>query len=490
MNFLAMNKYSFVTAAAALTACAGLAIAQDTRDSVRISESNISSQVTDELATSDAVDGHKVDVRVDGRSVVLSGRVNSLMAKRWAEDLALAVVGVRSVENNLEVMRTDKADEMIRNDIRSALLGNPATDSYELDVSVSDGVVTLRGDVESWAEKDFAESVAARVSGVTDIRNRIDVAYDGQPADSELKTDIEQRLANRIRINADQLDVSVDDGDVEITGTVGSAAEKRLVYSHAWLNGVNSVDIASIEVDYEKTRDSAGGSGAEGAVDDSSVRLAVRNAFFHHPLVDEGDIDVTVEDNRVTLAGTVRTLRAKQTAAELAATTRGVHDVKNQISVRSGEDAMDKDVEATVREALFRNSYIDRFDIDVESVNGHVHLYGTVDTPYEQSEATKAAATVNGVVDVSNYLVVTDEWEEREDWKILEDIKEELFWSPFVDSDDVGVSVADGVATLVGTVDDMDQRQAAAENAREGGARMVENNLMVSHGPNTLRKSD
>jgi osmotically-inducible protein OsmY len=52
-----------------------------------------------------------------------------------------------------------------------------------------------------------------------------------------------------------------------------------------------------------------------------------------------------------------------------------------------------------------------------------------------------------------------------------------LFWSPFVDSDDVTVSVEAGVATLTGSVDSLGEYNAARENAFEGGAITVINKL-------------
>jgi osmotically-inducible protein OsmY len=69
------------------------------------------------------------------------------------------------------------------------------------------------------------------------------------------------------------------------------------------------------------------------------------------------------------------------------------------------------------------------------------------------------------------------------DETILKDIDSELWWSPFVDADEVNVSVDDGVATLEGTVDTWSERLSAAENAFEGGAIKVINRLEVKFGP-------
>jgi len=52
-------------------------------------------------------------------------------------------------------------------------------------------------------------------------------------------------------------------------------------------------------------------------------------------------------------------------------------------------------------------------------------------------------------------------------------------WSPYVDADDVKVNVQNGDVTLTGTADNMTEFQRATENAWEGGAWNVENNLKI-----------
>lgn len=67
----------------------------------------------------------------------------------------------------------------------------------------------------------------------------------------------------------------------------------------------------------------------------------------------------------------------------------------------------------------------------------------------------------------------TQEWRYKSDWELEEDVKGELSWSPFVDADDIQVSVKDGKVTLKGTVEDQSEVHDAIENAYEAGARTV-----------------
>ena len=60
-----------------------------------------------------------------------------------------------------------------------------------------------------------------------------------------------------------------------------------------------------------------------------------------------------------------------------------------------------------------------------------------------------------------------------------DDIESELFWSPFLDRDDITVAVTNGVATLTGTADSWFEFGEATKNAYEGGASLVYNNITV-----------
>lgn len=69
----------------------------------------------------------------------------------------------------------------------------------------------------------------------------------------------------------------------------------------------------------------------------------------------------------------------------------------------------------------------------------------------------------------------------KTDAEIAEDIGDELYWSPFVDREEVTVAVNNGVATLTGNVDTWNERNQATEEAYEGGAMSVVNQLDVDY---------
>lgn len=467
----------------------------------------ITDAVEDEIIFDQAVSLANVDISTRNGVVTLDGTVGNALARDRAGALAQTVRGVRAVINQLDVSAAeDRTDAAIEQDVRDALLYDPATESYEVTADVSGGVVTLTGTVDSWQERELVARTVKGVNGVRRINNELAVDYETTRPDTEIRTEVEEALRWDRQVDAGLIAVTVDDGTVTLSGTVGSAAEKQEAIAEAWVAGVDNVVAENLDVG-RWTRDAEmRGQTVEAELDDSEIADAVEDAMMYEPRVDGYEITADVDDGEVTLRGTVESVKAKRAAANAARTTMGVVSVTNRIKVRPGEELAESAIEQNVRAALERDPFVDRFEITVDVVNGTAHLYGTVDTYYEKAQADDVAGTAEGVLAVTNHLVVdaldtpytydpyVDEyyvydydWYDYEpvytledDWSIRDDIKDELWWSPFVDSDDVNVSVENGTATLTGTVDTWSEYWSARENAYEGGATWVINELNVS----------
>jgi osmotically-inducible protein OsmY len=238
---------------------------------------------------------------------------------------------------------------------------------------------------------------------------------------------------------------------------------------------------------------------------EKEIREAVNDALLFSPRVMSYNVRPEVSGDTVTLRGTVDNLKAKRAAAQLARNTVGVHYVENRIKVRPGVRLSDGKIENRIERALIRHPYLESYEITASVTGGMADLYGRVDSYFEKAQAEDLASRVQGVVYVDNNIIVDDdydplnydpyidEWSPPDfDWyhyepsltmkrdeEIKEEIKDELFWSPFVDANEVYVRVEDGVATLTGTVDSWSEYTAATENAYEGGATWVHNQLAV-----------
>lgn len=470
----------------------------------------ISNTVSLELLIDQGVPSHLIDVETIDGVVTLSGTVSNLLARERATEIAETVRGVRSVVNTIEVSTPDRPDQEIAADVERELLTNPVTESWEIFVACEDGRVTLTGTVESWQEKKLAERSARSVRGVVGVENEIIAGYEEDRPDWEIKEEVEDALMWDAYVDGAMIDVSVEDGDVALSGTVGSAAEKSRSTADAWVAGVQSVDAEDLKV-AEWARNDRLREGKYVLRSDEEVEEAVEDAFLYDPRVNLYDVGVTAEEGVVMLTGTVGGLEAKRAAAEDARNTVGVWRVRNMIAVRPDESRTDGEIAKDVTQALMRNPFLDRHEIDVSVVNGLVFLEGTVQTWFEKGEADNVASRVEGVIDVENdlevvspspmaarpyvddwYLTDLDWYPERAwsttltDWEIRQNIRDELWWSPFVDSGDITVTVDDGIAHLTGTVDTMAERAAAEANAYQGGAIFVDNDLGVGFGPTQL----
>ena len=69
------------------------------------------------------------------------------------------------------------------------------------------------------------------------------------------------------------------------------------------------------------------------------------------------------------------------------------------------------------------------------------------------------------------------------DWEIERNVRKALFRNPYVDSEDIDITVNEGVVQLTGTVKTWSEREQAEKSARQGGARSVDNDLAVVRGP-------
>ncbi len=465
--------------------CLGMAAAlsasppNETPGKTALDDDKIARAIEAQLVIDDGVSAHLIDVSVTDGIADLSGSVSNVLAKERASKVARMVKGVRGVVNRLKVNTVPVEDATLLQMIEDALTVAPATDSYELEVTVEDGVVTLTGRVESRAEKNLAATVAKGVYGVRELRNKIGIHPTVARLEPQLEAEIEQRLRWDVRVDDALIEVEVDDGKAILTGAVGSADEKYIARSDAWVPGISEVDNSGLIVEPWAGDDRLRG---EKYADksDSEIVNAVEQALLYDPRVKAFHPGVSVEDGVVTLTGQVEDLAAKKAAEQTARNVVGVRRVKNHLRTRPSEMFDDETLAQRVRKRVERDPLLRHRNITVTSSNSKITLYGEVDTPYHKERAEDVVSNVKGVVAVDNRLSVgLESMEHKLDWEIVEDVRSELFWSPFVDSDEITVQVEDGVVTLTGTVDTWRERRAAGENATEGGAVAVHNLLQV-----------
>ncbi|MEW5746202.1 MAG: BON domain-containing protein [Nitrospirota bacterium] len=476
-------------------------------EEARIPDQSIKGAIERELLFDQAVPLPALGIRIVDGIVTLTGSVDTILAKDRAARIVRTIRGVRSVVNRIEVRPSPlRTDEMIKADIMAALVEDPAAESFEIGAAVDEGRVTLVGVVDSRQERQLAEQITKGVAGVRAVDNTIKIERKAKRTDREIEAEIEQTLRRDALVDGELIQVTVNKGNVALSGTVGSAAEKHRAVLRAWVAGVERVDASALQVARMPRDETLMGDKYDDLSDDE-IRDAVHDALSLDPRVSPFAVTATVADGAVTLEGTVNNLKAKRAAAQDARNTTGVETVNNLIAVRRPQELSDSQIAGRVRNALQRDPSVSKHDVAVSVHDGVVRLSGTVDTLYEKAQADDVAARGRGVKEVENTLSVAhpemplvydpyvndwyvydyewysyDQARTKSDEEIKRAIQGELWWSPFVDDDQVTVTVRNGIATLTGAVDSPAEKRAAVENAFEGGAVWVINSLLVAGG--------
>jgi osmotically-inducible protein OsmY len=214
-------------------------MAVSTRSDVSIQE-----DVLEELKWDSRVQPNEIGVSVKDGIVTLTGWVDSYLKKMAAEQAAHRVQGVKAVANDIEV-RLPSSSERTDADLAAAVLNALRWDAFipagKIDVTVSKGWVTLKGEVDYQFERQDAERAVERLSGVKGVSNLITVKPRLSPTD--LKQKIEKALVRNAETDASHITIEVQGSKVILRGTVHAYAEKKAAEDTAWsAPGVSEVD--------------------------------------------------------------------------------------------------------------------------------------------------------------------------------------------------------------------------------------------------------
>ncbi|WP_029898985.1 BON domain-containing protein [Desulfohalovibrio reitneri] len=431
------------------------------------------------------VESHLMDVSVRSGVVRVSGVANDLLSKHRATRVSRTVKGVRTVVNTVRVSPLlGREDGEIRSDVLRVLSENPATEAFEVEVEVKDGRLELEGRVESWPERHIVERLVMDVEGVGSIENGIEVKPEVKRSDEEIAADVRRALKWNPWVMEESIEVEVENGEVELTGRVGSADERYRAYEEALVTGVTSVEMEALMVDWRGGEQLRRQREVPPRSDDAAIERAIADAFFLDPRLKSFSPVAESREGVVILTGTVGTLDAKRAAEQIARNTRGVWSVENHIRVRPLDRPGGEELAERVRRALETQSRLDPGEVTAKVEGGIVRLRGIVDTAYEKTLAEEAIAGLSGVIEVRNAIEVADESGDAAlDYELLKDVQSELWWDPYVDSEEVDVSVEGGRVILHGEVDTWLECELAEENAYQAGAETVVNRVKVESGP-------
>lgn len=385
------------------------------------SDAQIASDLIESWALDPVTETYQLLADVGDGVVSITGSVASHQERDLAERLAKAIVGVRRVDNHVQVRRVEsRQDVEIRADVRSRMHWDVRLDDPAIRVAVQDGIVTLEGVVGSVADQAIAEELA-RVAGAKHVENRLEVkpaergrrlSKEKRPirADDELFAAVHAALAYDPRVPGG-VSVQVQEGIVTLRGVVPTPAVRHAAERAA----MNTVGVWSVRNELQVA--------PPVQLDDDALQSRVERAIRRDAWLAGQEVQVRVSDGLAYLYGMLDSDVARSQALSVVGRIGGVREVMDRLVVspdrewaddapRLASDAPEGFLLAQrVRNRLFWSGYV-RSPIRVEVDGRRVHLSGAVDTWFERYKATLAAWEA-GAGEVVVALEARDAWDLR-----------------------------------------------------------------------------
>jgi osmotically-inducible protein OsmY len=214
---------------------------------------------------------------------------------------------------------------------------------------------------------------------------------------------------------------------------------------------------------------------------DTDLTADVGDELFWDPKVDSTAIAASADSGKVTLRGTVGSLREKREAQKAAQRVFGVISVDNQLQVRLMNDdkRADAELRGDVLQALMLDSIVPK-TVDAKVEDGFVTLTGKANWQYQRDEADFVVSNIVGTLDVFDEIELEYPTPDRGDVK--ESIKKAFKRNAALDAKDLDVSTDNGSVTLKGTVSSWAEHDEAVDAAWAApGVSSVRDQLTVAY---------
>ena len=214
-----------------------------------------------------------------------------------------------------------KTDTQLKKDVNDELEWEPSINATNIGVAVHNGVVTLSGHIQTFAEKAAIERVVQRIDGVKAMALELDVklAPGHQRNDTEIAESARVAMQAQALVPADKITLKVEHGWVTLNGEVEWDYQRtnaeRTVHALMGVVGVtNRITLKSRTVP-------------------SDVSNRIRDALARQAEREARNIDVSVSGSTATLRGSVHSWAERNAAQGAAWAAPGITMVVNEIRV-------------------------------------------------------------------------------------------------------------------------------------------------------------
>ena len=207
-------------------------------------------------------------------------------------------------------------------EIIDRLTWNNEIDESQIDVSVINGIATLKGCVTTYPEKVLTEIESSMVTGIISINNEIKVKF-SEKSKVQSDKDVEEAMfclldANS-EINPNDVKVSVKDGIISLEGKVDSLWKREKIQKMAsQIKGVNSIK------NYILVKPSK-------EISDEKIEELISKSLENSVRIDSKNVNVKAENGVVIISGVVSSLVEYEAIIEIINSTNGVLDIENQL---------------------------------------------------------------------------------------------------------------------------------------------------------------
>jgi len=413
------------------------------------------------------------------RTLTLKGWPHRATISRYSAILLIAA-GMQTLPLSLlqaAAPQKEITDSGITSVIENGLLHEKGVVPNDVDVSTSQGIVTLSGSVDNVLAQGRVVKIAEGIRGVLGVINRVTVTPVSR-SDADMRKDIQAALLQDPATESYQVTVAVQDAFATLTGSVGSYAEKQLAARIAeGVKGVKQVD-NNVTINYLATRT------------DAEIAADVKARFQWDIWINGGQVNPVVTDGKVALTGTIGNALSEDRAVD-DAWVNGVTSVDysglkidpqaHNVARQDFSDATrsDSDIKLAVKASLHLDPRVSAFSPDITVEGGVVILGGNVGNLKAKTSAEQDAINIVGVTGVDNFLKVRPDGRPT-DAQMEKELKAALFWDPLVDSSTITVAVINRTAYLSGGVESSFQRNEAQDVAsRTKGVLLIHDHLKV-----------
>jgi len=257
-------------------------------------------------------------IRAEARNgvVTLTGTVVQESHKLLAQEAAANLPGVTRVDNQL-VTKTggdsDSADTWIGLKIKTTLLFHRNVSATKTAVEVNDGIVILKGEASSEAQKELTTEYARDIDGVKEVKNEMTVSNALAEPPERTTGEKAEDVGKKIGDKAEDVGRTIGEKAEDVGRTIGDKAE----------------DVG------KKIGEEIGDAGE--SIDDASITAQVKTALWIHRSTSSIHTKVKTRDGEVTLTGVAKNESEKALVTKLVTDIRGVTSVKNQMTVKESK---------------------------------------------------------------------------------------------------------------------------------------------------------